>query len=158
MRRSQGSSPLTRGKHAADGLLTVGDGLIPAHAGKTVPAGHAVQTTEAHPRSRGENGGLALRARGVGGSSPLTRGKRVRDEGRARRRGLIPAHAGKTTGGCLVTPATRAHPRSRGENACARLRRFGLAGSSPLTRGKPSLILRVRSSRGLIPAHAGKTG
>ena len=30
-------------------------------------------------------------------------------------------------------------------------------GSSPLTRGKPSAIFLVRSSRGLIPAHAGKT-
>ena len=33
--RSQGSSPLTRGKHAVDESGGAGIGLIPAHAGKT---------------------------------------------------------------------------------------------------------------------------
>ena len=31
-------------------------------------------------------------------------------------------------------------------------------GSSPLTRGKHALSIRVRRALGLIPAHAGKTG
>ena len=50
-----------------------------------------------------------------------------------------------------------AHPRSRGENAsgCRVPPRTG--GSSPLTRGKRHPSSRARRTRGLIPAHAGKT-
>ena len=35
---------------------------------------------------------------------------------------------------------------------------IGLSGSSPLTRGKLGLDRGLRNQRGLIPAHAGKTG
>ena len=50
-----------------------------------------------------------------------------------------------------------AHPRSRGENMAVSLILSALAGSSPLTRGKPRPRLRSRSRQRLIPAHAGKT-
>ena len=50
-----------------------------------------------------------------------------------------------------------AHPRSRGENASARALARGPGGSSPLTRGKPCMRAARRGTRGLIPAHAGKT-
>ena len=50
------------------------------------------------------------------GSSPLTRGKRDAGGERERRRGLIPAHAGKTDGSLKVVAVEEAHPRSRGEN------------------------------------------
>ena len=50
-----------------------------------------------------------------------------------------------------------AHPRSRGENPRRPRGATVRAGSSPLTRGKPSsCTLRPRTTR-LIPAHAGKT-
>ena len=70
-----GSSPLTRGKRESRAKTTQSGGLIPAHAGKTLPAFHRSALVSAHPRSRGEN---ALRGRAwpLGrGSSPLTRGK-----------------------------------------------------------------------------------
>ena len=51
-----------------------------------------------------------------------------------------------------------AHPRSRGENRPSRKHGRPHAGSSPLTRGKHSGRLASLGSRGLIPAHAGKTG
>ena len=51
--------------------------------------------------------------------------------------GLIPTHAGKTTGSCL---------RSRSQ-----------LGSSPLTRGKPLSPFAPTPTAGLIPTHAGKT-
>ena len=51
----------------------------------------------------------------------------------------------------------RAHPRSRGENTIARGDKIAGAGSSPLTRGKRASPHQRRQSRGLIPAHAGKT-
>ena len=71
--------------------------------------------------------------------------------------GLIPAHAGKTlccSGGELVAGA---HPRSRGENMSPSESDSTATGSSPLTRGKLGRFLLLRLSRGLIPAHAGKT-
>ena len=73
---SNGSSPLTRGKPVLALSAPTVPGLIPAHAGKTVP----VHTP----------------ARGVHGSSPLTRGKLHVGHLLTWYLGLIPAHAGKT--------------------------------------------------------------
>ena len=52
---AQGSSPLTRGKPAADSVPSARVGLIPAHAGKTSSHVTLRSVTWAHPRSRGEN-------------------------------------------------------------------------------------------------------
>ena len=113
---SSGSSPLTRGKHCSGLSVYRAGGLIPAHAGKTLPREEHVPARRAHPRSRGEN-----RTQGNGpGSSP----------------GLIPAHAGKTMDDDGVGLPLPAHPRSRGEN-WEPIRAYPvLTGSSPLTRGK----------------------
>ena len=50
-----------------------------------------------------------------------------------------------------------AHPRSRGENKTISPIASSRAGSSLLTQGKQSVARPVWASRGLIPAHAGKT-
>ena len=50
-----GSSPLTRGKPRVSANSWAMAGLIPAHAGKTLPSRHARSPRGAHPRSRGEN-------------------------------------------------------------------------------------------------------
>ena len=76
LRRKSGSSPLTRGKR-----LDLGDGgnchgLIPAHAGKTQARVVSQRFVWAHPRSRGENRDQLVVGDMIGGSSPLTRGKR----------------------------------------------------------------------------------
>ena len=92
------------------------------------------------------------------GSSPLTRGKPSVATSHYRLSGLIPAHAGKTSTATSRSSAGRAHPRSRGENACARALTLDTPGSSPLTRGKQTRGIAPESSPGLIPAHAGKTG
>ena len=73
------------------------------------------------------------------------------------RTGLIPAHAGKTSGVLMQYFVQRAHPRSRGENELSVRRCASGEGSSPLTRGKPPTKLSFVLIRGLIPAHAGKT-
>ena len=152
-----GSSPLTRGKPALTAFAPATPRLIPAHAGKTPPA-HGQQTdATAHPRSRGENGrprGIRLVARG---SSPLTRGKLAQLADLVAWEGLIPAHAGKTPNTRPSTHSTRAHPRSRGENAEYKALDALDEGSSPLTRGKRRIQGPRRTRRGLIPAHAGKT-
>ena len=92
------------------------------------------------------------------GSSPLTRGKPHRRVPDRTRPGLIPAHAGKTRRDARTHAPHEAHPRSRGENRFVRDLRVHPCGSSPLTRGKPRADYRRLSGRGLIPAHAGKTG
>ena len=154
---TDGSSPLTRGK-----LLGVQQGrdlagLIPAHAGKTALLHFVTRVFRAHPRSRGENWRRGAPVSMIGGSSPLTRGKRNTLGFRQHIHGLIPAHAGKT--GCrrASRPVAWAHPRSRGENIDHKRVSFNASGSSPLTRGKQRGGAVHLERLGLIPAHAGKT-
>ena len=91
-----GSSPLTRGKPLR-GLQRSGpQGLIPAHAGKTMWPGTTPRRRRAHPRSRGENARVTCELVCIEGSSPLTRGKRGNEGEESGGEGLIPAHAGKT--------------------------------------------------------------
>ena len=152
-----GSSPLTRGKHPTLQAMLGGDGLIPAHAGKTNCRTCRYLRRSAHPRSRGENHIECVAAVQFGGSSPLTRGKRDPAADRTNRGRLIPAHAGKTGGAARPRKVRRAHPRSRGENVVSfRCGQFS-SGSSPLTRGKPPWDGVAVGCGGLIPAHAGKT-
>ena len=152
-----GSSPLTRGKRRSGAGFPVPPGLIPAHAGKTRGTGASRRGAGAHPRSRGEN--LAEQGWDVPalGSSPLTRGKLAIRRGREVQGGLIPAHAGKTTGRARPAGQRRAHPRSRGENVEPLNRVTVHEGSSPLTRGKLRASRFGGKCKRLIPAHAGKT-
>ena len=153
-----GSSPLTRGKRSRRVAMQKRQRLIPAHAGKTCRRCTRRRDDEAHPRSRGENE-LELTSRtSWKGSSPLTRGKPRSERRGYRQGGLIPAHAGKTHRVCPLMHCMRAHPRSRGENMDDRPQKPQGRGSSPLTRGKRPPGKKRRHERGLIPAHAGKTG
>ena len=173
-----GSSPLTRGKHGRGCDYCWCERLIPAHAGKTGTPAAVDCVTAAHPRSCGENPvqcGLPLHRTG---SSPLTRGKRFQDSLPPSVGGLIPAHAGKTPPRSAARRSRPAHPRSRGENLGMRPSGHSSGGahprsrgenqgrsyvdllregSSPHTRGKPGRPATTSPSRGLIPAHAGKT-
>ena len=157
VQQSAGSSPLTRGKPRAASVRRLRLGLIPAHAGKTAGVRSARAARWAHPRSRGENMMCAIVGFPVEGSSPLTRGKRLKALLHAADRGLIPAHAGKTHGRSQGHLHVGAHPRSRGENAASERRARAWKGSSPLTRGKPLPRRPGARGLGLIPAHAGKT-
>ena len=154
---ARGSSPLTRGKRVAGRLARHLAGLIPAHAGKTRSGRDRRRAPGAHPRSRGENAPPFPPASSALGSSPLTRGKHQYRVWRTASRGLIPAHAGKTTSGGSGRASRRAHPRSRGENVWEVGPVPDGEGSSPLTRGKRRRWWAGRGLRGLIPAHAGKT-
>ena len=152
-----GSSPLTRGKRAPRRGGNGARGLIPAHAGKTFSRLRWALWRRAHPRSRGENVRLELTRPALRGSSPLTRGKPTRSPTTLKKRGLIPAHAGKTRRSRPCSVPHWAHPRSRGENRPVGGTRSTRSGSSPLTRGKPARRRRSSPAAGLIPAHAGKT-
>ena len=153
----QGSSPLTRGKPRRGHRLAPQSRLIPAHAGKTVPARRPWPPARAHPHSRGENDWRVPSARHSCGSSPLTRGKPPMVSESKFMMGLIPAHAGKTWAFRFPRLWTGAHPRSRGENIQASSPSRVHAGSSPLTRGKHAGGHARAAGPGLIPAHAGKT-
>ena len=152
-----GSSPLTRGKQVRRPWRRWMPGLIPAHAGKTPPTSATCSLTKAHPRSRGENRKPRRIILMIHGSSPLTRGKRARNDRPHPGPGLIPAHAGKTSSIRYIASADTAHPRSRGENRHAATPQPIEWGSSPLTRGKPGPQVAAACGSRLIPAHAGKT-
>ena len=152
-----GSSPLTRGKRSQGERSARVVGLIPAHAGKTSLACSSTPPQRAHPRSRGENSETVESSSPGPGSSPLTRGKRGSCRCLRRCWRLIPAHAGKTSGGRAARPPWPAHPRSRGENSLTETAQQIDWGSSPLTRGKRHPGVLARAPARLIPAHAGKT-
>ena len=155
--RGRGSSPRVRGKLWAADRPPGSWGLIPARAGKTPRAAASSTRPRAHPRACGENG-LSAEAMGrPSGSSPRVRGKPSNDVCGVLRGRLIPARAGKTGGHSDSHEAGRAHPRACGENATTRRAASRAVGSSPRVRGKQGVRLLVSSTRGLIPARAGKT-
>ena len=132
----RGSSPRVRGKRSLARHASVSPRLIPACAGKTYRFGAARPWPEAHPRVCGENPLKATHRHTAMGSSPRVRGKRVEVRDRLKRRGLIPACAGKTLIDASRLPHAPAHPRVCGENAVPnRANRRG-EGSSPRVRGK----------------------
>ena len=96
--------------------------------------------------------------RSIVGSSPLTRGKPDLALSHSIPERLIPAHAGKTATSRTCRMTRSAHPRSRGENRRRPSGSLAIGGSSPLTRGKLSVVVGQRGGGRLIPAHAGKTG
>ena len=110
-----------------------------------------------HPHSHGENGMFTPLVYSFAGSSPLTRGKLDPQSDQRNAHGLIPAHAGKTRKWPRLTRSPVAHPRSRRENRPCDSHSAAIAGSSPLTRGKPSAAPLGDPQWRLIPAHAGKT-
>ena len=134
-----GSSPLTRGKLDHLPRHRRKRRLIPAHAGKTSPDRGRPRWCAAHPRSRGENFQSWVCSFPAPGSSPLTRGKRKSRTAWDPPVRLIPAHAGKTHAVARCSDSWSAHPRSRGENFPDLDVATAVAGSSPLTRGKPDL-------------------
>ena len=153
----RGSSPLTRGKPVQAELRVADRGLIPTHAGKTLRSARERPPQRAHPHSRGENTDWCVGLAAQAGSSPLTRGKPRLLGFIALISGLIPTHAGKTRSSARRARARTAHPHSRGENADASPISRRATGSSPLTRGKPSVLAGGQTVGGLIPTHAGKT-
>ena len=173
-----GSSPRMRGKPGRARVHARVLGLIPAHAGKTIPYCGGRGDRTAHPRACGENVAQGQLGAVAWGSSPRMRGKLSFLPVVPRAFGLIPAHAGKTWGPSRPPASPEAHPRACGENrffvalkkveggahprACGENSTYEYAtacqlGSSPRMRGKHWMAARMTSTTGLIPAHAGKT-
>ena len=111
-----------------------------------------------HPRIRGEHSNWSILASYGQGSSPHTRGARSAAGRSGRRSGIIPAYAGSTIAGVLITGVLPDHPRIRGEHPAGRLRKIRVRGSSPHTRGAHGDAAGGRHRLGIIPAYAGSTG
>ena len=152
-----GSSPLARGTRRRRHHRLHRPGLIPAHAGNTLPDSIARWWSRAHPRSHREHTKTDTTHPLRPGSSPLARGTlgALVVVGAGLR--LIPARAGNTWSLRRERNSLAAHPRSRGEHCDVPRVHDGFSGSSPLARG-------TQSERGvgligwrLIPARAGNT-
>ena len=91
------------------------------------------------------------------GSSPHTRGARRRPVADLPRGRIIPAYAGSTSVSCGLSGRGRDHPRIRGEHESSTSRSRPSPGSSPHTRGAPSISYQKIYHLGIIPAYAGST-
>ena len=111
-----GSSPRMRGTQSGGGYIDRLVGIIPAHAGNTVPVAAGVVPEGDHPRACGEHrhwlGGACV----VEGSSPRMRGTLLLEAGRLWPDGIIPAHAGNTASMAKYGLPVRDHPRACGEH------------------------------------------
>ena len=135
----KGSSPLARGLLRSRCSPGPRDGIIPARAGFTGPAGGQRSTTADHPRSRGVYGEGAVRAVAFRGSSPLARGLLTSTAQALIGSGIIPARAGFTDPRPPSRPSAPDHPRSRGVYSSGGTPSDWDSGSSPLARGLPLL-------------------
>ena len=93
----------------------------------------------------------------VGGSSPLARGLPNLRDARLLRLRIIPARAGFTPTGSLMSMLITDHPRSRGVYVRSMILLGSRLGSSPLARGLLPNSNGDRVVVGIIPARAGFT-
>ena len=131
--------------------------IIPARAGFTPLLSTYLPPYPDHPRSRGVYLGVGVWAVLGPGSSPLARGLldallRIR---RVRR--IIPARAGFTCAGPVLSGPLPDHPRSRGVYRANTIAPNSQVGSSPLARGLRSGRSRALTCTRIIPARAGFT-
>ena len=110
------------------------------------------------PRIRGEHVPIALIATAFAGSSPHTRGARLRITECLFRHRIIPAYAGSTQRRQAPSGRHEDHPRIRGEHMCRAMGITEKNGSSPHTRGAHLQEFAVGDPRRIIPAYAGSTG
>ena len=153
----KGSSPHTRGALLVVMVTLRGCGIIPAYAGSTISSPRRAAGPGDHPRIRGEHCPRVSQSPTRRGSSPHTRGARgLRGSGDAGA-GIIPAYAGSTGGPHTTSKHPWDHPRIRGEHALVHRLPWMASGSSPHTRGAPSVPWWRRRRLRIIPAYAGST-
>ena len=132
-----GSSPHTRGLPPLPARVCGGPGIIPAHAGFTLPGVSYALSTSDHPRTRGVYETPLGEYIHTSGSSPHTRGLQALVRRISAAQGIIPAHAGFTRSRPRRRGGGRDHPRTRGVYLTTAVSRSSTLGSSPHTRGLP---------------------
>ncbi len=152
-----GLSPLARGTRFTpddNGIITR---FIPAGAGNTNRRAGPVRAVTVYPRWRGEHAGTVKSGPGNIGLSPLARGTRRATLVSLRVIRFIPAGAGNTVLGKVLSRFFSVYPRWRGEHYHGIHRMSCGAGLSPLARGTLFwYCLRGENTR-FIPAGAGNT-
>ena len=138
-----GSSPHARGALRTTPRYAGAGGIIPACAGSTTARRARRESTEDHPRMRGEHSCVGPPKRPRRGSSPHARGARKVRVLHAEESRIIPACAGSTAFPHRRCRAWRDHPRMRGEHTSTTGTARPRPGSSPHARGA-----RSRSSTG----------
>ena len=152
-----GSSPLTRGTHPSLNVNKSPARFIPAYAGNSILDIVYLPNHSVHPRLRGELGSKERQSPRPGGSSPLTRGTQSQLDENGRIRRFIPAYAGNSVFGVLLSRGQPVHPRLRGELFPISGRSRTSTGSSPLTRGTQFLTGDFKILSRFIPAYAGNS-
>ena len=152
-----GSPPLTRERRISYHKFTAGNGITPAHAGKTLAVHPQCQVLQDHPRSRGKDITGALNDGTESGSPPLTRERRSIISPCFILGGITPAHAGKTDNSTSKWVDIGDHPRSRGKDPYSKPGIWFEPGSPPLTRERLGNSENSLSTPRITPAHAGKT-
>ena len=130
-----GSSPHTRGAPRSAPEAWARVRIIPAYAGSTPAPPAPAWTATDHPRIRGEHRPAQATRPLSQGSSPHTRGAHVTTSALSAWIGIIPAYAGSTLASSRDSPASRDHPRIRGEHPPRWVQPDAYRGSSPHTRG-----------------------
>ena len=130
----EGSSPRMRGSPRGSDARKAQPGIIPAHAGLTLPAAAHRDGSGDHPRACGAHQWKRSSGHRRKGSSPRMRGSPAHAAHGNNHRGIIPAHAGLTSF-IFVSPfVIWDHPRACGAH-----------------------LPQVLPIQGIIPAHAGLT-
>ncbi len=151
-----GRSPRARGSRFGTLFGCSGIGSIPACAGKPHTHRHHSPHVRVDPRVRGEaNPNTRTRCRCTG-RSPRARGSHLYRRHAKRRRGSIPACAGKPEQRGRAGVRLGVDPRVRGEAQYKYQYPYGDAGRSPRARGSRLLRQLGRHRRRSIPACAGK--
>ena len=151
-----GSSPLARGKCQRCSSSGGHVRFIPTRAGKIAVPRWETPARAVHPHSRGENCSTSSAGLRQSGSSPLARGKYGVLPDVIAGVGFIPTRAGKIGRDQRLWSSLSVHPHSRGENGPVTVGLRDGCGSSPLARGKSSLVDERVTARGFIPTRAGK--
>ena len=132
----RGSPPHTRGRFSDKKWRRQASRFTPAYAGKIVPEKPTHSRRQVHPRIRGEDNQNVLANVKSMGSPPHTRGRSDLCLHFPDAHGFTPAYAGKI---CACRPTrlfSEVHPRIRGEDSPAEMRKLRRAGSPPHTRGR----------------------
>ena len=132
-----GSSPRMRGTHGD----VIGEiraaGIIPAHAGNTLRSLGSLSANRDHPRACGEHRTMTPIRPFARGSSPRMRGTQNVSFLCCSTSGIIPAHAGNTSGILVCLRMAGDHPRACGEHVLSDAAFVRSQGSSPRMRGTP---------------------
>ena len=155
--QTKGSSPHTRGALVMVTHTFYYIRIIPAYAGSTGPPPAETQRRLHHPRIRGEHDFARSKTSRRDQSSPHTRGARAGGGDAPAVGRIIPAYAGSTAAPSVRQPASRDHPRIRGEHWDGSVGSWKFRGSSPHTRGAPKGDYANTIAGRIIPAYAGST-